>query len=114
VSLFIISQRDPLLSLLRYKLFRGLQRGSAFFSRCRAAISFAIGFSMAPAQYDELMTTIQHMRDTADALSRSMGLFAASEKNPAAHATFMRLHVALNDCALGLKHALDTAPTRQK
>jgi hypothetical protein len=51
-------------------------------------------------------------RDAAAALSLSMALFAASEKDASRHSTFMRLHMACNDCALGLKHALDTAPTK--
>jgi hypothetical protein len=66
---------------------------------------------MTPQQYDELIVTVRHMRDAADALSRSMALFATSEKDPSTHSTFWRLHVALNDCALGLKHAIDAAPT---
>jgi hypothetical protein len=65
---------------------------------------------MSPQQYDELLTTVKRMRDTADALSRSMALFAASEKDPSTHSTFWRLHVALNDCAIGLKHAIEAAP----
>jgi hypothetical protein len=66
---------------------------------------------MTPQQYDELIVTVTHMRDAAAALSHSMALFAASEKDPSKHSTFMRLHMACNDCALGLKHAIDAAPT---
>jgi hypothetical protein len=65
---------------------------------------------MTPQQYDELIVTVTHMRDAAAALSHSMALFAASEKDASRHSTFMRLHMACNDCALGLKHALDAAP----
>jgi hypothetical protein len=67
---------------------------------------------MTQDQYAELLTTVTHMRDAAAALSLSMALFAASEKDASRHSTFMRLHMACNDCALGLKHALDTAPTK--
>jgi hypothetical protein len=66
---------------------------------------------MSPAQYSELLATVSHMRDAAAALSQSMALFAASEKDASRHSTFMRLHMACNDCALGLKHAIDAAPT---
>jgi hypothetical protein len=66
---------------------------------------------MSPEQYDELLATTKRMAVTADALSRSMALFAASEKDPSKHSIFWRLHVSLNDCALNLKHAIDAAPT---
>jgi hypothetical protein len=65
---------------------------------------------MSPDQYSELLTTVLRMCDTAHVLSRSMEMFAQSEKDPSKHSTFWRLHVALNDCALGLRHALDAAP----
>jgi hypothetical protein len=65
---------------------------------------------MTPAQYQELMTTVKRMRDTADALSRSCHMFATLEKDAARHAYFHRLHVALNDCALALRHTIDAAP----
>ena len=65
---------------------------------------------MNPDQFSELVTTIQRMRDTADALSRSCQMFATGEKDAARHAYFHRLHVALNDCALVLRHTIDAAP----
>ena len=65
---------------------------------------------MTPAQFDELMTTAKHMCDTADALSRSMQLFASGEKDAVRHAFFHRMHTALNDCALSLRHAIGAAP----
>jgi hypothetical protein len=65
---------------------------------------------MTPKQFSELLTTAKRMRDTADALSRSCQMFAAVEKDAARHAYFHRLHVALNDCALALRHTIDAAP----
>jgi hypothetical protein len=65
---------------------------------------------MTPKQYDELIVTVLRMRDTADALSRSCHMFAMAEKDVARHAYFHRLHVALNDCSLALKHTIDAAP----
>jgi hypothetical protein len=67
-------------------------------------------FSMTSAQYDELMTTVKRMRDTADALSRTCQMLAASETSAARHGYFHRLHIALNDCAISLRHAIDAAP----
>jgi hypothetical protein len=65
---------------------------------------------MTPEQFDGLKTTVTRMRDTADALSRSMQLFASSEEDPARHAFFHRMHMALNDCAISLRHAIGAAP----
>jgi hypothetical protein len=65
---------------------------------------------MTQEQYNELIVTVTHMRDAAAALSHSMALFAASEKDPSKHSIFWRLHVSLNDCAINLKHAIDAAP----
>jgi hypothetical protein len=66
---------------------------------------------MTRAEFDHLLATVQRMAETADILSRAMALFARSEKNPQRHATFSRLHSALNDCGLSLRHTLDAAPT---
>jgi hypothetical protein len=68
-------------------------------------------FKMTPAQYQELMTTVEHMRNTSDALSRTCQMLAASETSAARHGYFHRLHIALNDCATSLRHAIDAAPT---
>ena len=65
---------------------------------------------MTPEQFDELKTTVTRMRDTADALSRSCQMFATGEKDAARHAVFHRLYVALNDCAIALRHTIDAAP----
>jgi hypothetical protein len=79
--------------------------------RAAAATLHSNGFfSMTPEQYQELMTTVAHMRDTSDALSRTCQMLAASETSAARHAYFHRLHIALNDCKLALGHALDAAP----
>jgi hypothetical protein len=66
---------------------------------------------MTPEQFDELKTTVTRMRDTADALSRTCHMLAASETDAARHGYFHRLHVSLNDCKLALHHALSAAPT---
>jgi hypothetical protein len=66
---------------------------------------------MSPDQYRELVTTIQRMRDAADALGRTCQMLAASETSAARHGYFHRLHIALNDCAISLRHAIDAAPT---
>jgi hypothetical protein len=65
---------------------------------------------MSPDQYSELLTTVGHMRDTSDALSRTCAMLAAGETDAARHGYFHRLHVSLNDCKLALHHALDAAP----
>ena len=65
---------------------------------------------MTPAQYQELNTTMQRMRDTCDALSRTCAMLAAGETDAARHAYFHRMHIALNDCKLALHHALNAAP----
>jgi hypothetical protein len=65
---------------------------------------------MTKEQFDELLTTAKRMRDTADGLSRACQMFARVDKDPARHAFFHRLHVALNDCALALRHTIDAAP----
>jgi hypothetical protein len=65
---------------------------------------------MSPEQFSELLTTVKHMRDTADALSRTCHMLAAGETSAARHAYFHRMHIALNDCALSLRHAIDAAP----
>ena len=62
-------------------------------------------------QYEELKTTVSHMRDASDALSRTCHLLAASETDAARHAYFHRMHIALNDCKLSLRHAIKAAPT---
>ena len=69
---------------------------------------------MTPEQFAELLTTAKRMRDTADALARSCQMFATGEKDPARHAYFHRLHVALNDCALAQRHTIDAAPAAIK
>ena len=66
---------------------------------------------MTPEQFVELKTTVTRMRDTADALSRTCAMLAASETDAARHGYFHRLHVSLNDCKLALHHALKAAPT---
>jgi hypothetical protein len=66
---------------------------------------------MSLEQYGELVTTVTHMRDTSDALSRTCQMLAAGETSAERHGFFHRLHVALNDCALSLRHAIDAAPT---
>ena len=66
---------------------------------------------MTPEQFVELKTTVTRMRDTADALSRTCLMLAAGETSAARHGYFHRLHIALNDCALSLRHAIDAAPT---
>jgi hypothetical protein len=38
-------------------------------------------------------------------------MLAAGETSAERHGFFHRLHVALNDCALSLRHAIDAAPT---
>jgi hypothetical protein len=62
-------------------------------------------------QYEELKTTVTRMRDTADALSRTCAMLAAGDTDAARHGYFHRLHIALNDCALSLRHAIGAAPT---
>jgi hypothetical protein len=66
---------------------------------------------MSPDQYNELVRTIQRMRDTSDALSRTCQMLAASETDAARRGYFHRLHVSLHDCKLALHHAIDAAPT---
>jgi hypothetical protein len=66
---------------------------------------------MTPEQFVELKTTVTRMRDTADALSRTCLMLAAGETSAARHGYYHRLHIALNDCALSLRHAIDAAPT---
>jgi hypothetical protein len=61
-------------------------------------------------QYEELKTTVSHMRDASDALSRTCQMLAAGETNAARHAYFHRMHVALTDCKLALGHTIDAAP----
>ena len=42
---------------------------------------------MTRAEYDHLLATVTRMAEMADILSRSMALFARSEKDPQRHAT---------------------------
>jgi hypothetical protein len=65
---------------------------------------------MTPEQFSELATTMQRMRDTCDALSRTCSMLAAGETDAGRHAFFRRLHVVLNDAKLALHHTLNAAP----
>jgi hypothetical protein len=66
---------------------------------------------MSPDQYRELLATVKNMAVTADALSHTCQMLSAGETDAARHAYFHRLHVAFNDCAIGLRQAIDAAPT---
>jgi hypothetical protein len=65
---------------------------------------------MSPEQFSELVTTLSHMRDTCDALSRTCQMLAASETDAGRHAFFHRMHAVLNDAKFALNHTLDSAP----
>jgi hypothetical protein len=65
---------------------------------------------MSPEQYAELIATAKHMADSAHALAKAMELFAADEKDAGRHGFFIRLHRALCDCELGIRHTLAAAP----
>jgi hypothetical protein len=65
---------------------------------------------MTVAEYDDLLGTVQRMAKTADILSRTMAMFAKSEKDAARHAFLQRLHITLNDTATALRHTIDAAP----
>jgi hypothetical protein len=65
---------------------------------------------MSPEQFSELVTTMQRMRDTCDALSRTCQILAAGETDAARHAFFHRMSVVLNDAKFALNHTLAAAP----
>jgi hypothetical protein len=59
----------------------------------------------------ELLAMVSKMAETSDALSRTLLSIARVETDPRRHAVWMRLHNALRDAALGLRHAIADAPT---
>jgi hypothetical protein len=65
---------------------------------------------MTKAELDHLLASATDMAASAEILSRTMAMIAASEKQASRHAIYHRLHMVLTDAAINLRHTIAAAP----